>query len=180
MSTTWTIDPTHFDVEFAVKHMMIATVKGRFADVKGSVRLDDAGKPEALEVTIATASIDTRQEQRDNHLKSADFFDVAQFPEMRFISTGAERDGSDWKVPGNLTIKGITKPVTLEVTEEGQGRDPWGNERMGVSARGKIDRREFGLTWNAALEAGGFLVGDDIKLTIEGELVKQGAAAKAA
>src|ERR1044071_3911760 len=130
-TTTWTIDPAHFDVEFAVKHMMIATVKGRFADVKGTVELTDNGQP-TVDVTIGTKSIDTRQEQRDNHLRSGDFFDVETFPEMRFVSIRAERDGSEWKVTGNLTIKGVTKPVTLEVTEEGTGKDPWGNERMGI------------------------------------------------
>src|SRR5688572_266891 len=123
MTTTWTIDPAHTDVEFAVKHMMIATVKGRFSDIEGTAEAPDAGEP-TIEVTIGVGSIDTRQEQRDTHLRSADFFDVSNHPEMRFVSTKAERTGDGWKVNGNLTIKGITRPVSLDVTSEGTGRDP--------------------------------------------------------
>jgi len=180
MSTTiWTIDPAHTDVEFAVKHMMIATVKGRFSQIEGTAEVPEAGEPN-IEVTIGVGSIDTRQEQRDTHLRSPDFFDVANHPQMRFVSRKTERTGDGWKIVGDLTIKGVTRPVSLDVTNEGTGKDPWGNERLGVSASTKIDRREFGLTWNAALEAGGFLVGDDVKISINAELVKQTAAAKAA
>jgi polyisoprenoid-binding protein YceI len=180
MSTTiWTIDPAHTEVEFAVKHMMIATVKGRFSNIKGAVELPDVGEPK-VEVTIGVASIDTRQEQRDAHLRSPDFFDVERYPEMRFVSTKTESAANGWTVTGELTIKGITRTVTLDVTNEGTARDPWGKERMGVTASTKVDRREFGLTWNAALEAGGFLVGDDIKISVNGELVKENAAARAA
>lgn len=177
MSTiqTWTIDPTHTEVGFAVRHLMISTVRGRFADVKGAVAIPDAAEP-SIDVTIAAASLDTRTEQRDTHLRSADFFDVEKYPEIRFVSTKAARTDDGWKVTGDLTMHGITKPVTLDVTEEGSVRDPWGNDRMGFSARGKLDRRDFGLTWNAALEAGGVVVGDEIKLSIEAELVKQSAA----
>jgi polyisoprenoid-binding protein YceI len=178
-TTTWTIDPAHTDVEFAVKHLMISTVKGRFADVKGTAITPDHGEPR-IDVTIGTASIDTRQEQRDAHLRSGDFFDVEKFPEMRFVGTSAERTKDGWKVTGDLTIKGITKPVTLDVTEEGTAKDPWGNERMGVSASTRIDRRDYGLTWNAALEAGGWLVGDEIRISVNAELIKQSAAAQAA
>lgn len=180
MSTTiWTIDPAHTDVEFAVKHMMIATVKGRFSDIKGTAEVPEAGEP-TINVTIRVGSIDTRQEQRDAHLRSPDFFDVENHPEMRFVSTKTVSAADGWKISGNLTIKGVTKPVTLDVTNEGTGRDPWGNERMGVSASTKIDRREFGLTWNAALEAGGFLVGDDVKISVNAELLKQAAVEQAA
>jgi polyisoprenoid-binding protein YceI len=180
MSTPiWTIDPAHTEVSFAVRHMMISTVKGRFADVKGSVAIPDEGEP-TLDVTIGVASIDTREEKRDAHLRSADFFDAEKYPEIRFVSTKTVRAVDGWKITGNLTIHGVTKPVMLDATEEGTVRDPWGNDRMGFSARGKLDRREFGLTWNAALEAGGVLVGDEIKLHIDAELVKQKAAAKAA
>src|SRR4051812_42971300 len=174
---TWAIDPAHTEVSFGVRHLMISTVKGRFADVKGTVEIPASGDPK-VDVTLATASIDTRNEQRDAHLKSADFFDAAQYPEIRFASTNAARTDDGWNVTGDLTIHGVTKPITLEVTEEGSGRDPWGNERIGLSARGKLDRREFGLTWNTALETGGVLVGDEIKLHIDAELVKQNASAK--
>jgi polyisoprenoid-binding protein YceI len=178
-SQIWTIDPTHTEVGFAVRHLMISTVKGRFADVKGTLEFPESGEPK-LDVTIGVASIDTRTEQRDNHLRSPDFFDAEKYPEIRFVSTKAVRTDDGWKVAGDLTMHGVTKPVTLEVTDEGSARDPWGNDRMGFSARGKLDRREFGLTWNAALETGGVVVGDEIKLHVDAEVVKQNAAAKAA
>ena len=175
----WTIDPSHTEVGFAVRHLMISTVKGRFANVKGSVEFADGAEP-TLDVTLGVASIDTREDKRDAHLRSADFFDAEKYPEIRFVSTTTVRTDEGWKITGNLTMHGVTKPVTLHVTEEGTGRDPWGNDRMGFSAHGKLDRREFGLTWNAALETGGVLVGDDIKLNIDAELVKQVAAQVAA
>ena len=175
----WTIDPAHTEVGFGVRHLMISTVKGRFADVKGVVEFADGAEPK-LDVTIGVASLDTREDKRDAHLRSQDFFDAEKYPEIRFVSTKTVRTDGGWTITGNLTMHGVTKPVTLAATEEGTGRDPWGNERMGFSAHGKLDRREFGLTWNAALETGGVLVGDDIKLNIEAELVKQAAAVKAA
>ena len=175
----WTIDPAHTEVGFGVRHLMISTVKGRFADVKGVVEFADGAEPK-LDVTIGVASLDTREDKRDAHLRSQDFFDADKYPEIRFVSTKTVRTDGGWTITGNLTVHGVTKPVTLAATEEGTGRDPWGNERMGFSAHGKLDRREFGLTWNAALETGGVLVGDDIKLNIEAELVKQAAAVKAA
>ena len=175
----WTIDPAHTEVGFGVRHLMISTVKGRFADVKGVVEFADGAEPK-LDVTIGVASLDTREDKRDAHLRSQDFFDADKYPEIRFVSTKTVRTDGGWTITGNLTMHGVTKPVTLVATEEGTGRDPWGNERMGFSAHGKLDRREFGLTWNAALETGGVLVGDDIKLNIEAELVKQAAAVKAA
>ena len=175
----WTIDPAHTEVGFGVRHLMISTVKGRFADVKGVVEFADGAEPK-LDVTIGVASLDTREDKRDAHLRSQDFFDAEKYPEIRFVSTKTVRTDGGWTITGNLTMHGVTKPVTLAATEEGTGRDPWGNERMGFSAHGKLDRRVFGLTWNAALETGGVLVGDDIKLNIEAELVKQAAAVKAA
>ena len=174
---TYTIDPTHSNVEFAVRHMMITTVKGRFGDVKGTVELPEQGEPR-LDVTIGTASVDTRSEQRDTHLRSADFFDVETYPEMRFVSTKAERIADGWKVTGNLTIRGTTKPVVLTVAEEGAGVDPWGNQKVAYSATTKFNRTDFGLNWNAALEAGGVLVSEEVKVAIDAQLVK--AAAKAA
>src|SRR5437870_4571392 len=175
----WSIDPAHTEVGFAVRHLMISTVKGCFPDVKGAVEFADNAYPK-LDITIGVASIDTREGKRDAHLRSADFFDAEKYPEIRFVSTKAVRTDGGWTITGNLTMHGVTKPVTLVATKEGTGRDPWGNERMGFSAHGKLDRREFGLTWNAALETGGVLVGDDINLNIEAELVKQAAAVKAA
>jgi len=177
-SGTYLIDPTHSSVEFAVKHMMISTVKGRFGDVKGTLEMPQEGEPR-LDVTIAAASIDTRVEARDTHLKSADFFDVEKFPELRFVSTKATRLRGGWKLTGDLTMKGVTRTVTLDVSEEGAGIDPWGNQKVAFSATGKLNRTEFGLTWNAALEAGGVLVSEDVTLSLDVQLASQ-APAKAA
>jgi polyisoprenoid-binding protein YceI len=173
-TTTWKIDPAHSQIEFSVRHMMITTVKGRFAGVEGTVRLDE-GNPSAAEVDVRidAASIDTREAQRDAHLRSADFFDVERFPHLTFIATrGLERHGTDLKLAGDLTIHGVTRPVVLDVTEEGRGKDPWGAERIGFSATTKIKRSDFGLTWNQALETGGVLVSDDVKISLDLELVK--------
>jgi polyisoprenoid-binding protein YceI len=175
---TYSIDASHSNVEFGVRHMMISTVKGRFADVEGTVIIPENSEP-SVEVKIRTASIDTRAEQRDGHLKSADFFDVGKYPEMRFVSTKVERTDDGYKLTGDLTIKDVTRSVTLTVTEEGAGVDPWGNQKAAFSAMGKINRGDFGLNWNAALETGGVLVSDEVKLFIDAQLVKQ-AAAKAA
>lgn len=169
---TYAIDATHSNVEFAVKHMMITTVKGRFGDVKGSVTIPESGSP-AVDVTIAAASIDTRTEARDTHLRSADFFDVETYPELRFVSTKIRRTDDGYTLTGDLTIKGITKPVTLTVTEEGAGVDPWGNHKVSFSATGKINRTDFGLTWNAALEAGGVLVSEEVRISVDAQLVLQ-------
>ena len=172
--TIWTIDAAHTSVEFAVKHLMIATVKGRFGDVEGTLTVqgDDASTAK-VEATIDTRSIDTRSEQRDTHLRSADFFDVEKHPKILFRSTKVERTGkSTLKLTGDITIRGVTKPISLDVTEEGRAKDPWGGERAVFSATGKLRRGDFGLTWNQALEAGGVLVGDDIKLAIDVEFVK--------
>jgi polyisoprenoid-binding protein YceI len=174
---TYTIDAAHSNVEFAVRHMMITTVKGRFGDVKGTIEIPEQGEPR-IDVTIGTASVDTRSEQRDGHLRSADFFDVEKYPEMRFVGAGAQRTSDGWKVTGNLTIKGVTKPVVLTVAEEGAGVDPWGNQKVAFSAATKFNRTDFGLNWNAALEAGGVLVSEEVKVAIDAQLVK--AAAKAA
>ena len=173
--TTWSIDPAHSHVEFAVKHLMISTVKGRFAVVQGTVRTDESDPTKGtVEVEIDAASIDTREAQRDAHLKSADFFDVEKFPKITFKSTRiSDVDGDSFKLTGDLTIHGITRPVTLDVTSEGRGKDPWGGERAGFSAKGKIKRSDFGLTWNQVLETGGFVVGDEIKISLDVELVKK-------
>ena len=172
--TTWKIDPSHSLIEFAVRHLMITTVKGRFGGVEGTVRFDEA-TPAAVDVDVRidAASIDTRESQRDAHLRSADFFDVEQYPHITFTSRRqVARDGSRFALAGDLTIHGVTKEAVLDVTEEGRGKDPWGGERLGFSATTKIKRSDFGLTWNQALETGGVLVGDEIKISIDLELVK--------
>ncbi|MGH7636861.1 MAG: YceI family protein [Gemmatimonadaceae bacterium] len=175
---TYTIDPAHSNVEFAVRHMMISTVKGRFGDLQGTLSISENGQP-SVDVTIKTASIDTRSEQRDGHLRSPDFFDVETHPELRFKSTSVERTGDGYKLTGDLTIRDVTRPVTLIVAEEGAGIDPWGNQKVAFSATGRFNRSDFGLNWNAALETGGVLVSDEVKVSIDTQLVKQ-AAAKAA
>ena len=180
--TTWTVDGAHAEVGFAVKHLMISTVRGRFGAVKGTVERDEVNPLSSkIEVIVDVSSIDTRQEQRDNHLRSPDFFDVARFPTMRFISKRIEGDiDGEFRVIGDLTIRGVTHEVTLDATAEGRVRDPWGNDRAGFSAKTKISRSAFGLTWNQALETGGVVVGDDVKLSIDVELVKQVAATSVA
>ena len=173
--TTWSIDPAHSHVEFAVKHLMISTVKGRFGVVRGTVRIDgaDPGKGQA-EIEIDADSIDTRETQRDAHLRSADFFDTGQFPKIVFRSTRiSDIAGDRFKLVGDLTIHGVTREVALDVTAEGRGKDPWGGERAGFSATTTIKRSQFGLTWNQVLETGGFVVGDDIKISLDVQIVKQ-------
>jgi polyisoprenoid-binding protein YceI len=172
--TTWKIDPSHSHLEFAVRHLMISTVKGRFSLVEGTVVTDEA-HPERADVivTIDAASIDTREAQRDAHLKSPDFFDVATFPSLTFKGgrvTGTP--GDQFTLTGDLTIHGVTREVALDVTSEGRGKDPWGGERAGFSAHTKIKRSDFGLTWNQLLEAGGIAVGDEVKISLDVELVK--------
>jgi polyisoprenoid-binding protein YceI len=177
-TSTWQIDAAHTDVGFAVKHMMISTVKGRFADLEGTITIDDADPAaSSVQVTINAASVDTRQEQRDAHLRSADFFDVEKYPTLTFRSRRVESTGRDrFRIVGDLTIRGVTREIVLEAADEGRGKDPWGNERAGFNAHAVIDRRDFGLTWNAALEAGGILVGNDIRISLEVEAVKAEAA----
>ena len=173
--TTWSIDPSHSHVEFAVRHLMISTVKGRFGIVRGTVRTDDADPAKgAVEIEIDVDSIDTREAQRDAHLRSADFFDAERFPKITFRSTRiSDTSGDRFTLTGDLAIHGVTREIALDVTSEGRGKDPWGGERAGFSATAKIKRSDFGLTWNQALETGGFVVGDDIKISLEVELVKQ-------
>lgn len=176
-TSTWTIDAAHSAAEFSARHMMITTVKGRIADVRGTITLDEANLAgSTVEVELAAASIDTRNEQRDAHLRSADFLDAEQFPTIAFRSRRIEGDrlaaGEQFRLVGDLTLHGVTREVALDATYEGRGRDPWGGERVSFSAATKIDRREFGLTWNAALEAGGVLVSNDIRIEIEVQAVR--------
>lgn len=168
--TTWKIDPVHSVAEFKVRHMMISNVKGQFTVLNGSMTLDTADITRSkIEATADAASISTRDAQRDAHLKSHDFFDVEKYPTLSFVSTrvARKREG-ELEVTGNLTIHGVTREVVFHV--EGPtppGKDPWGNTRLGLSGTTKINRKEFGLNWNAALEAGGFLVGDDVTITLD-------------
>jgi polyisoprenoid-binding protein YceI len=173
--TTWTIDPANSQVEFAVRHLMISTVRGRFAGVKGSVVTDDSDPRTAqVDVTIDVHTIDTREAQRDAHLRSADFFDAEKFPVLTFKGTRVTDVKADrFKLVGDLTMHGVTREVTLDVTSEGRGKDPWGGERAGYSAVAKVNRSDFGLTWNQVLETGGIAVGDEIKISLDLELVKQ-------
>ena len=170
----WNLDTTHAEVEFAVKHLMITTVKGRIADVEGTIQTDERNpRNSSVEAVLKAASIDSRTTQRDDHLRSGDFLNVEKFPEIRFRSTKIEGDSKEFKLTGDLTIRDVTRPITLDVTFEGETKDPWGGERVGFSASGKIDRRDFGLTWNQALETGGLLVGEDITITLDVELTKK-------
>jgi len=174
-TSTWTIDPSHSTVEFVAKHMMITTVKGRFAEFTGTIVADEDNLAESsVDVTMQTASIDTRSEQRDGHLRSADFLDVENYPEVTFRSTRVEGTKEEFKLTGDLTIRGVTRPITLDVTFGGEGKDPWGGTRASFSAHGKFDRRDFGLTWNVALETGGILVSNEVKINIEAQVVLQG------
>jgi polyisoprenoid-binding protein YceI len=174
-TTTWNIDPAHSVAEFKVKHMMIANVKGQFSKVSGALVLDESDLANSrIEASIEAASVHTRDEQRDAHLKSADFFDVENFPTLTFKSKGISivKDG-ELSVEGDLTIRGVTRKVRFAV--EGPTpptKDPWGNTRVAISASTKINRKDFGLTWNAALETGGILVGDEVTITLDVEFVK--------
>jgi polyisoprenoid-binding protein YceI len=172
----WQLDPSHTHVEFAVKHLMISTVKGRFGTVLGTLdmRGDDPATAR-IDITIDAAGIDTREDRRDAHLRSADFLDAAQYPEIAFRSTRVERAaGADLRVTGDLTIRGVTRPVTLAVRSGGRATTPWGSDVAAFNATTKISRKDWGLTWNQALETGGVVVGDEIKISIEAELIRQG------
>jgi polyisoprenoid-binding protein YceI len=174
---TWTIDPVHSSVEFAVRHLMITTVKGRFTDVRGTVVLDEANLAgSSAEIVIGVASIDTREPQRDAHLRSADFFEAETHPTITFRSrkiTAASGDG--YTLAGDLAMHGVTREVVLDVTPEGRTKDPWGGQRAGFSATARIKRSDFGLTWNQLLETGGLAVSDDVKITLDVQLVQKPA-----
>ncbi len=176
-ATTWQIDPAHTSVEFAVKHMMFTTVRGRFRDVKGTIEADEKS-PDRSKVTveIAAASIDTGTADRDTHLRSADFLDVENHPTIAFrskrIEGTATKEGDRFRVIGDLTIRGATMEVTLDCIYEGTGTDPWGGTRAGASASTKIDRRQWGLQWNQALETGGILVANEVRIEVDVQAVK--------
>ncbi|WGQ07599.1 YceI family protein [Pedobacter gandavensis] len=173
-TTQWSLDPTHSELQFKVKHLMITTVTGSFNSLTASLT-SDADDFENAKVTFEAElnSIDTGNTDRDNHLKSADFFDAEQFPKMTFTSSSFEKDGSDYVLKGDLTVKGVTKPIKLNVEFGGIATDPWGNTKAGFTINGKINRTDFGLTWNAALETGGVMVSEDVRILGELQFVKQ-------
>lgn len=173
--STWNLDPAHSAAEFKVKHMMISNVKGQFTKLTGALHFDEQDITKStVEASIEATSIHTRDEQRDAHLKGADFFDVEKFPTLTFKSTAVARKSDDeLTVTGDLTVHGVTRKVLFTV--EGPtpaAKDPWGNTRLGLSATTKINRKDFGLTWNAALETGGILVGDEVTITLDVQFVK--------
>jgi polyisoprenoid-binding protein YceI len=168
---TWQIDQAHSSVDFVVTHLMISKVRGRFSDIAGTVVTDGTPDGSKIDVEIGTASISTHDAGRDTHLRSADFFDVEKYPKIHFVSKSVKsKSAGDFRVTGDLTIHGVTKSIDLEVTSEGLTRDPWGNDRAGFSAKFSVDRRDFGLTWNQALETGGVMVSNEVKLTVDVEL----------
>ena len=185
MTTTtnndWNIDPVHSGINFSVRHMVVSKVRGRFTKYSGALAIDDTDLTRStIEATIDATSIDTGTAQRDAHLRSPDFLDAERFPEIRFRSTRIEKVADDrYRVTGDLTIRDVTRAVSLDVEYGGQAKDPWGNARIGFVAKASLDRKDFGLRWNQALEAGGVLVGDRIDIDLEVQGVRA-AAAKAA
>ena len=174
--STYTIDPAHSVADFKVRHLMVSNVRGEFSGVSGTVQYDPANPAQSkLEATIDVNTIQTRDAQRDAHLKSADFFDVEKFPHITFISKKVVKTGDEeYKVTGDLAIHGVTREVTLDV--EGptpEAKDPWGNVKIGASAKTKINRKDFGLVWNVGLETGGVLVGEEVQIHLDLELTKQ-------
>ena len=174
MSTTkWAIDPTHSEIGFKVKHMMFTNVSGKFKTYEATITTEDDKFENAnVEFSADMSSIDTNNADRDNHLKTGDFFDAETHPKLSFQSTSVTKDGDDYILKGNLTIKGISKPVTLSAEFSGLMKDPWGNTKAGLNVFGKINRKDWGMTYNAAMETGGVLISEEVKLNIELELIK--------
>ncbi|WP_040949497.1 YceI family protein [Gorillibacterium massiliense] len=172
----WAVDASHSSVDFSIRHMMIAKVKGTFHAFEAAIEADPADLTTAdISFSVDLASIDTRNTDRDNHLRSGDFFEIEKFPKMTFQSAKiVKTDDGEYDVTGNLTLRGVTREETFSVTFEGAGKDPWGNEKVGFSGKGSIKRSDYGLTYNAALETGGVLIGDEVKVSIEVEAAKQG------
>lgn len=176
---TWKIDPAHSQVQFSVRHMMISNVRGRFEDFTGAVEFDEEDPARSsVEVQIEAASINTKEPQRDTHLRSPDFLDAENFPQLRYKSRRVEMiDASHGRIIGDLTIRGLAREVVLDVEYAGKAKSPWGTVSAGFSATAKLSRKDWGLTWNSPLETGGFLVGDQVNISIELELIKQDVAA---
>ncbi|MEW5742029.1 MAG: YceI family protein [Myxococcota bacterium] len=181
LASTWDIDSAHASGNFSVRHMMVSNVKGTLGKVTGKVELDDADVTKSkVDVTIDVKGINTKEQKRDDHLRSKDFFDVEKFPNITFKSTKIEKAGDKLKVTGDLTIRGVTRPVTLDTAVTSEVKNPFTKAvTRGVTGTAKINRKDFGLTWNVALEAGGVLVGDEVEISVEAELIKQEAAAPA-
>jgi polyisoprenoid-binding protein YceI len=167
----WKIDPAHSTVEFVGRHLMVSKVRGRFTDVDGVIHVAEVPSDSSIEATINTASLDSRDPQRDAHLRSDEMFDIERYPTMTFRSTKVEGGGHEWKVTGDLTIRDVTRPVVLDVEYTGVVSDPWGGQRAGFSATAEVDREDWGINWNVALEAGGWLVSKKIRLEIEIEAI---------
>jgi polyisoprenoid-binding protein YceI len=178
-ASDWTLDSAHSAAHFSVRHLMVSNVRGEMSHITGAIHLDDKDVSRStVEATIDATTINTREEKRDQHLKSPDFFDVAKFPTLTFKSKKVARAGKGHlKVTGDLTLHGVTREVTLDVQEEGEAKDPWGNVKAGYTATTRINRKDFGLTWNKALETGGVVVGDEVAITIDLEATKAGVAA---
>lgn len=164
---TWVLDPSHSEVTFSVRHMMISKVRGTFGVKSATIVAPENPLEASVTASVDVTSVDTKDEGRDTHLRSAEFFDIATYPTMDFVSTGVRVEKGEMLVDGNLTIRGITKPVTLDLDFGGFGTDPWGNYKAGATAKTVINREDFGLTWNAALETGGVLVGKDVTITLD-------------
>ena len=174
-TTKWVLDPTHSEILFKVKHLMITNVKGEFRSFSGEIDGEDFSKSQ-VKLTIDSSSVFTNNEDRDKHLVSGDFFDVDNHKELTFVSKSLTKvDDENYKLDGTLTMKGVSKDVTLDVEFGGTNKDPWGNEKAGFSVTGKINRKDWGLNWNAALETGGVLVGEEVKIMAEVQFVKQTA-----
>ena len=174
LASTWNVDASHSTAGFAVRHMMISKTRGQFNKVTGKVNLDDKDVTKStVEASIDVASIDTNEPKRDEHLRSPDFFDVAKFPNMTFKSTKVEKAGAGLKIAGELSMHGVTKPVTFETAVTEPTKNPGGMTVRGVEAKTKISRKDFGLTWNKALETGGVVVGDEVEITLDVELVQE-------
>jgi polyisoprenoid-binding protein YceI len=167
--TKWNLDPAHSNIDFSIRHMMIAKVKGSFESYSAEIEADPEDLTSAsISISIDVTSVNTRAADRDNHLRSADFFDVENFAKMTFVSKNIVKTGeNEYEVTGDMTIRDVTRTETISVTYEGSGKDPWGNVKAGFSGSGSLKRSEYGLTWNAALETGGVLVGDDVKISFE-------------
>jgi polyisoprenoid-binding protein YceI len=169
---TWNIDPVHSNVAFSVRHLVVAKTRGRFGTFEGVVTIAEDPLESKVQATVQTTSVDTGDEGRDNHLRTGDFFEAETYPTITFVSTGIAPDGGDYELTGDLTIKGVTKPVTWELEFNGVVTDPWGNTRAGFSAETEVNRKDWGLDYNAVLEAGGVLIGEKVKLSLEIEAVK--------
>jgi polyisoprenoid-binding protein YceI len=180
-NTNWNLDTAHSGINFSIRHMVVSKVRGRFAKYSGAIRLDEGDLTRStVSVTIDASSIDTGVADRDTHLRSADFFDAEKFPELRFASKRVEKVGEGrYRVVGDLTIRDVTREIALDAEYGGRGKDPWGNERVGFSAKASLDRKEFGLTWNQVLETGGILVGDKVDIELEVQGVRAAAQSAA-